>query len=159
MILAQPDVEAAALQIGNVAGQGLGLRVQRIAPDDPAHVRPPAAFARGVRVALAVAELMMHAMRGHPEDRTALQRERGADGHRVFQPLRRLVAAMGQQPVIAHADAHIDGQNIEHQHHRQPLPGEEEERRHRAEVKCNQHAQRQPVDALAHGCGAAHANR
>jgi hypothetical protein len=42
---------------------------------------------------------------------------------------------MREQPVIAHADAHIDGQHIENSHHCKPLPGKEEESGQRAQVK------------------------
>ena len=66
---------------------------------------------------------------------------------------------MRQQPVIAHADAHVDGEHIEHRHHRQPLPAEKEKRRQRARMKQNDDHQGQPVDAFTHGCGAAHANK
>ena len=130
--------------------------MQRIAPDDPSDVSPPAALAGSVRVALAVAVLMMDAMGGHPEDGAAFERERGADGHQVFQPLGRLITAMGQQAVVAHADADIDGQNREHQHHREPLPGEEEERGHGADVKEDDDAEREPVDARCYAGDAAH---
>ena len=58
-----------------------------------------------VRIAFLVGELMMNAMRRHPENRTAFERERGAHRQEIFHPLGSLVAAMGQQAVIAHADA------------------------------------------------------
>ena len=74
MILAQPDVEAVAAQVGRIASEHFGLRVERVAEEDPAGMRPPSAFARGVRVAFLVAELVMHAMGGDPEDGPALKR-------------------------------------------------------------------------------------
>ena len=46
-----------------------------------------------------------------------------------------LIAAMREQAVIAHADAHVDGQHVEHSHDHQPLPAEQEQRRQRARVK------------------------
>ena len=128
-------MEAVAAQVGRVARQNLDLPVQRLAEEDPAGVRPPAAFARGVRIAFLVAELVMDAMRRHPEDRSALKRQRGEDGHDVFEPLGNLVAAMREQAVIAHADAHVDGQHIEDRHDQQTLPAEEEESSQRAHVK------------------------
>ena len=91
--------------------------MESIAQKNPAGVRPPSAFAGRMRVAFLVADLVMHAMRRNPEHRSALKRQRGADGHRVFQPLGHLVAAMSEQPVIAHADADVDGQDIKRQHH------------------------------------------
>ena len=158
VVFAEPDIEAVAFEVGNIAGEELGLRVQSIAPDDPSDVSPPAAFAGSVRIALAVAVLMMDAMGGHPEDGSALKRERGADGHQVFQPLGRLVTAMGQQAVVAHADTDIDSQNGEHQHHRKPLPREEEECGQGADVKEDDDAEREPVDARGDAGDAAHAN-
>ncbi len=68
-------------------------------------MRPEAAIARGVRIARLVGDLVMDAMRGHPENRAAFKRQRGTNGQEVFDPLRVLEAAMRQQPVIAHANA------------------------------------------------------
>jgi hypothetical protein len=158
VIFAQPYVKAVAAQVGRIAIERLGLRVQGVAEEQPTGVRPPSAFARGVRVAWLVAELVMDAVRGDPEHGPALESQRGADGHDVFQPLGHLVAAVRQQPVIAHSNADIDGQDVERQHDHQPLPGEEEQGRQRAHMEEGHHHQRQPVDAFAHGCGAAHAN-
>ena len=58
---------------------------------------------------------MVDAVRGHPEDRPAFERERAAEGEEVFDPLVRLVAAVGQQPVIRHADAEASRDNVEHE--------------------------------------------
>ena len=80
-----PGIEdAVASQVGSIAIQNLGLGVECIAPDDPADVGPPPAFARGMRVAFPITELMMHTVGGYPEDRTTLQRQRAADGHPVL---------------------------------------------------------------------------
>ena len=53
MIFAQPDVEAVAAEVGRVAQQRLSLRVQGLAEEQPAGVRPPSAFAGSVRIAFA----------------------------------------------------------------------------------------------------------
>ncbi len=135
VILAEPDVEVVAAKVGRVALQDFDLRVQRLAKQNPAGVRPPAALARRVRVAFLIAELVMDAMRRHPEYGATFKRHRGEDAHHVFDPLGSLVAAMRQQPVIAHADAHIDGQHIKDRHDRKPLPAEEEESGQRARVE------------------------
>ena len=135
MVFAEPDVEAVAAEVGQIAGEGLGLRVQRVAPEDPAGVGPPSAFARGVRVAFLIAVLVMDAMGGDPEDGSALKRESGANRHGVLKPLGHLVAAMGEQAVIAHADADIDGQHVEHDHDHQALPAEKEQRGQRAHME------------------------
>ncbi len=156
MIFAEPDVEAVAAQVGDVASQNGGLRMQGVAEEDPAGVCPPAAFARRVRIAFLVAQLVVHAMSGHPEDRPALKRESGADGHQVLDPLGRLVAAVRQQAVVAHADADVDGQYMKHGHDCQPLPGEEKERGQRAQVEQSDGDQREPVEAFAHSGSLAH---
>ena len=72
-------MEAVAAQVGRIARQHLGLRVQRLAEKNPARVRPPSALARRVRIAFLVAQLVMYAVRGNPEDRPALERQRGAN--------------------------------------------------------------------------------
>ena len=45
------------------------------------------AFARRVRIAFLIGLLMMDAMRGHPEDRAALERQRAAEREEVLDPL------------------------------------------------------------------------
>src|SRR3569833_2324539 len=59
MVLAEPDVELVAIEIGAVALEDVGLRVERFAEEDPAGMRPPSAFAGGVGVAFVIAELVM----------------------------------------------------------------------------------------------------
>ncbi len=110
-------------EVGGVAGEHLGFVVQR-AVEDPAHVRPPGAVARGVRVAGLVGVLVVHAVDGDPVERPALQRHGAAAGHEVLQPLGGRVAAMGELPVVAHADADIlaDQPYGEKDHDRGPAP-------------------------------------
>ena len=62
-----------------------------------------------MRIAFAVRVLVVNAMRRHPEDRAALERQRCAPRQDVLEPFVGLVAAVGQQPVIAHADAQHAG--------------------------------------------------
>jgi len=71
---------------------------------------------------------MMDAMSGDPEDRSAFERERTAGGDEVFKPLGHAVSAMGQQAVVAHADADVDGEEVHDGEGGEVLPGEEEER-------------------------------
>src|SRR5258708_36875693 len=92
---------------------------------DPSHVRPPLAVAGGVRIAVLVGKLMMNAMRGHPENRSALEGESGAPGQKIFHPLRRLVSAMRQQTVIAHANAEASGNPPQEHGDEERLPGKE----------------------------------
>jgi hypothetical protein len=58
-----------------------------------------------MRIAILVGILMMNAMRRHPENRSALQRQRGTDRQKIFDPLRSLIPTMREQAVIRHADA------------------------------------------------------
>jgi hypothetical protein len=111
-----------------------------------------------VGVALLIAVLVVDAMSGYPEDGSAFKSERGAGGHDVLKPLGNLVAAMGEQAVITHADAQVDGYDVEHQHDHQALPTEKEKRRQSADMKCDDHGDGEPVDAGADGDGPAHAN-
>ena len=106
---------------------------------------------RRMRIAFFVRMLMMDAVRGHPENRAAFQRERGANGQKIFDPLRSLVAAMRQQPVIAHADSQAAGNPVQKQRDEKSLPGEEEQRGDGADVKQHHESGRYPVDFVA--CG------
>ena len=75
VIFAEPHVEIGRGSGRANSGPAPGLRMQRFAKENPAGVRPPSAFARRVRIAFLVAELVMHAMRRDPEDRPALKRQ------------------------------------------------------------------------------------
>ena len=55
-----------------------------------------------------VGVLVMLSMRRDPEDRSALERQRGTDRQEILKPPRRAEAAVRMQPVIAHADAEPD---------------------------------------------------
>ena len=71
---------------------------------------------------------MVDAVGGDPEDGSALEREAAAGGDEVFEPLRHLVSAMGEQAVIGHADADVDGEEVHDEEGGEILPGEAEER-------------------------------
>ena len=62
-----------ASEIRSVAAKQCSLGVQSAARDDPTDVRPPGAVVRGVRVTVLVGVLMMDAVSGNPEDRSALK--------------------------------------------------------------------------------------
>src|SRR5271155_575146 len=95
-----------------------------LAHQQPADVRPPLAVARGMGITITVGKLMMDAMRSHPENRTAFERQRGAQCQKIFHPLGSLVAAMRQQPVVAHADAPASGHPPQQQRNEERFPGE-----------------------------------
>ena len=56
-------------QIRDVAFQCRFVLAQRVANQDPARMRPPLAVARRVRITFLVRELVMLAMRRHPQQR------------------------------------------------------------------------------------------
>ncbi len=151
VVFRKPDMELVAAQVRRVPAQHLGLRVQRFAAHDPAHVRPKGSIVGCVRVALVVGKLVVDPVRGHPKNRTALERERAAHRHRVLDQLGYLIAAMGQKPVVAHADADVDRQHVQDDGRDRALPGEEEQRGDGQEVKNRHYDGGDPGDGSALG--------
>src|SRR6266536_85766 len=91
---------------------------------------------------------MMNAMGRHPENRTALQRQSGAPGEEVLDPLRSRVSAMRQQPVIAHADPEAARDPPQKCGDKKCFPGEEKERRRSAYMK-QEHGRRcAPIETV-----------
>ena len=74
---------------------------------------PPAAFAGGVGIAFFIAELVMDAVGGHPEDRSTFEGEGAADGEEVLEPERDSVGAMGVQAMVTHADSQTRGYPVQ----------------------------------------------
>ena len=134
-------------EVGGVAAQQGGLRVERAAGEDPAGVGPPGAVVRGVRVAVVVGVLMVDAVGGDPEDGSAFERHGAAGGDEVLQPLGGPVSAVGEQAVVAHADADVDGEEVHDAEDGQVLPGEAEERGDGADVEEAHDDGGDPVDA------------
>src|ERR1019366_8464893 len=73
-VLADPEMKFIFAKVGDVSQQIGALIVKGLPGENPTHVRPKAAIARGMRIARLVGELMMDTMRGHPEDRATFQR-------------------------------------------------------------------------------------
>ena len=96
MILGDPNVKSIFGEIGNVAGQRGGVVMHRLAHQNPSHVRPPLAINRRMRIALLIRKLMMDAVCGHPENRTALERQCGADRQKILNPFVGLESAVRQ---------------------------------------------------------------
>src|SRR5262249_7061557 len=94
---------------------------------------PEAADASGVRVGRLVRVLMVQTVGGHPEDRAALERERPAQGEKILEDLGRLEAAVGVQPVVAHADAEADGSPVQNGGDEK---NRQEEQKDRSDVLC-----------------------
>ena len=88
-----------------------------------------------MRIALLIGKLMMNAVRRHPENRPAFQRQRCADGQKIFHPLRSLESAVREQAVIRHADAQAARHPPQEDRDEQRLPRKEEKSRNGPDVK------------------------
>ena len=159
--LGERDVERVAAQVGHVAAQHIGVVMHRLAGEDPPHVRPERALARRMRVAVLVRVLMMNAMSGDPEDRSAFERQRAAGGQEVLDPFRCLVAAMREEAVIAHADPKRTGNDPESDGRENGAGIDNEEGGHGADVERRHRNDGDPVDGAfrsfapverGHGC-------
>src|SRR5262249_46695956 len=100
------------------------------------HVCPEAAVAGRMRIALHISVLVMDSVSSHPEKRSALQRERRANRQKVFNPFISLEPAVSEQAVIPHADAQAARNPPQKDGNEECLPGEHEQRRDGAHVKC-----------------------
>src|SRR5262245_23696822 len=100
--------------------------MQSLARQNPARMGPPGALARRMRIAFLIGMLVMDAMCGDPENRSPFERERATPGEGVFDPLVCLVAAMGEQSVIAHANAEHSRGNVKNQRGENSSPIDEE---------------------------------
>src|SRR6202043_1156644 len=94
--LRQPDVELVAAKIRGVALELRIAMVQDFSTENPAHMRPPAAIPRAVRIAFTVAGLMMNAVRAYPENRSTLKSKCRAGGEKIFDPFWNFISAMRQ---------------------------------------------------------------
>ena len=120
----------------------------RAAPQNPTDMRPPAAIARRMRVAIAIRVRMMDSMRCDPLYRTTLYCQRAADYQEVFDGFGNFISSMRQQPVEAHADAEASCDPIEYRRDYDRLPAPEKQRRHGANVKNHHENIVAPIDAL-----------
>ena len=126
--------------------------VQDLTADDPSHVRPPTAIARAVRIAFPVAGLMMDAVRADPEDRSTLESECGTGGEEIFNPFWNFVSAMGQEPVISHADSTAQREIPENGRNQQRLPAEHEQRGDCPNMENRHYESGVPVDLASFRC-------
>ena len=115
-------------EVGSVAAEEGGLGVEGAAGEDPPGMGPPGAFVRGVGVALVVRVLMMNAMCGDPEDRSAFESHGSAGCEEVLDPLGCFVAAVREQAMVSHADAYVDREEVHDSCDGDVGPREEEER-------------------------------
>jgi hypothetical protein len=114
-------------------------------------VGPEAAIVGGVRIAFFVSVLMMHAVDGYPEDGAAFQSERGADGEEVLHPFVCLVAAVGEEAMVAHAYAESSGKPPQKYGYEEGLPTEHEERGHGSDMEHDHDDECQPYNGLREG--------
>src|ERR1700719_5223321 len=101
-----------------------------------------------MRVAFFVGILVMDAMRSHPSDWATLERHGPANRHKIFHPSRRLVSAMGKQPVVAHADSHTARQPPQESSDSQSFPAKHEQRSDGADMKSEHEKSSGPVQRL-----------
>jgi hypothetical protein len=93
----------------------------------------------------------MLAVGGYPEDGAAFESEGGADGEEVLHPAGGFVAAMGEEAVVAHADAEASSEPPEEHGDEEGFPVEHEERGDGAEMERDHDEERQPYDGLCEG--------
>src|SRR5579871_5387726 len=122
VVLAEPDVDWIAGEIGSVTAEESGFGVHGTSREDPAGVCPPGAVVRRVGVTLVIGVLMMDAVGGYPEDGTALEREAAAHRDEVLDPLWGAIATVGQEAVIGHSDTYVDGEEVHDGEGRQIFP-------------------------------------
>ena len=146
--LAEPYVVLVFTKIRNVGGELRGGLMHRLSGQNPTHVRPPLAVARGMRVALLIRELMVNAVGSNPEDRPAFKRKRSASGKEIFHPLGSLISAMGQQAMVAHSDSEAAGNPPEKRSKNQILPTEEEQSGDSSDVEHRHKERCDPIDSI-----------
>lgn len=111
-------------------------------------MRPPFAIQRRVRIAVFIGILMMNAMSGDPENGPAFECKRAADGQEIFDPFGSFIPAMGQQAVIAHADAPTARDQPEKDSNKESVPGKKPECSDGANVKSAHESGGDPVDLV-----------
>jgi hypothetical protein len=135
-------------EVGNIRQEFRGVLVHGLAGNDPAHVSPQTAVLRGVGIAFFVGVLMMDAMGGDPGDGTAFESERAAHRQKVFHPNRSLVAAMGKQAMVAHADAQAPGDAIEDDRYGKRFPRKQKQSGDSADVEQKHEGSGGPIQRL-----------
>ena len=104
-----------------------------------------------MRVALFIRELMMDAVRGHPENRTPFQSRGSAESQEILQPPRGAIAAVGQQPVITDADPQAARNPPQQAGDEESFPGEEEQGCNRTDMEDGHEGCGYPIDSLVVG--------
>lgn len=93
--------------------------------------------------------LMMHSMGRDPENWPPFQSQRGAYGQNIFHPLRGLVAAMREKPMVPYANAEAASDPPQHHCEQQCRPTEYEQCSYSAYVKYHHEEGSHPHDGLS----------
>lgn len=101
----EQNVESIFDQVGRISLEGRLIMILCGATQDPTHVRPPAAIARRVRIAVSIRMRMMNAMCGDPLNGSAFERQRSTDNQKIFDWLWHAVSAMSEESMKAHPNA------------------------------------------------------
>ena len=133
------------LQIGCVAREHRGFAMKR-AVEDPAHMRPPFAVPRRVRITRLVSVLVMQAMHSDPVGRASLKRHRATDCHGILQPLRRGETPMRELTMVADGNAYVLAEEPHHEKHDDRRPMEGEQRGHGSQMKRGNDGEKYPVE-------------
>jgi hypothetical protein len=91
----------------------------------------------------------MDAMRRYPENRSAFQSENGASRQKILNPLGSSVAAMSQEPVVAHADPQAARGPVKKQRDEKSRPRKEKQSCYRADVKQHHERSSNPIDFVS----------
>src|SRR6266699_1579782 len=135
--LTDPGMKFVLAEIGDVRQQRIQLVMHRSAGQNPSHVGPKPAIIRRVWIAFFIRILMVHAMRGDPENRSALEGERAASRQEILNPFWRLEAAVREQAMITHPDAETSRNPPKDEGYQERFPTEHEECSDGADVKCD----------------------
>src|SRR3954447_6431475 len=146
MIRVQQAIEPLASKIRRVLPYQLRVVVMGVAEQNPADVRPEAAVARAVRIAFQIRQLMVLAVRGHPENRAAFERQRAAEREEVLERLRGLESAMRVKSVVAEADTEPHGEPVQGNRDREVRPGKGPERRDGEHMESTHEARGDPIE-------------
>src|SRR5580658_1322427 len=98
-----------------------------------------------MRISRPVGVMMMHAMGGNPDQGSAFQAQCGAYRQQMLHPPRYLVAAVGEQTMVTHADPGIDRDYVKRGGNNKRGPTKEEKRCHSSNMEENHEAEYQPI--------------
>ena len=124
-----------------------------------------------MRITLLVCEPVVNTVGSYPENGPAFETQRATEGQQILDPLGSSVAAMCEQPVIAHPDSQASRYPLESNCKEQSFPGKKEQCRNSPNMKGGHEKGCYPVDLaiasellcscvlILHNCTTARANR